>query len=498
MKLSFDARVLDSVTDVNNVNLFFLYRQPMLIRTVLCSLLFLLAHSVFGGEIRITPETDLKSAIKGVQPGDVIVIANGTWTDPKLSFEALAGTAERPIHIRAETPGKVLLVGDVEFRFSGKHLVVSGLAIKNPTGASDVVNFRTDSSNHAYDCRITECSFEQTTGSRDDTKSRWLNVYGRGNRVDHCYFSGKRNRGPTLVVWVDDTEGTHRIDHNHFGPRPELGENGGETIRIGTSDVSELISRTIVEKNYFERCDGEAEIISNKSCENIYRYNRFERCSGTLTLRHGHRCVVEGNLFLGHREKHTGGVRIIGSDHRVTNNYFEGLRGDAERAAICLMNGIPDSPLHGYAPVQDALIAHNTFVDCKVSMEFGVRSSEKNSVVPTGCRVSHNAFLPGKWELFRVQDPPSGFNWVGNKYQSGATRGAELVDIERVDIKMARAKDGLLRPLDAKPLKSDKPSSILLDIDGEFRDPRIAGCDDPTTPVSIRQLATKTGPSWKQ
>ncbi|NND98671.1 MAG: hypothetical protein HKN47_15220 [Pirellulaceae bacterium] len=33
---------------------------------------------------------------------------------------------------------------------------------------------------------------------------------------------------------MGETIRRHRIDHNHFGARPELGRNGGETIRIGT------------------------------------------------------------------------------------------------------------------------------------------------------------------------------------------------------------------------------------------------------------------------
>ena len=469
----------------------------MLTRTLLCSLFVFLVDNLPATEIRITPDTDLKSVLRRVEPGDSIVLANGTWKDPKLRFETLAGTAERPIRIHAELPGQVVLTGAVEFRLSGTHVIVSGLAIHNPAGTSDVFDLRTHSARHAHDCRVTDCSFEQTE-SGGDRESRWLNIYGSGNRIDHCYFSGKRNRGATLIVWVNESAGSHRIDHNHFGLRPELGKNGGETIRIGTSDVSGFSSRTIVEENYFERRNGEAEIISNKSCENIYRHNVFDRCAGALTLRHGHRCMVEGNIFLGHMEKGTGGVRIIGRDHRVTNNYFEGLRGDAERAVICLMNGIPNSPLNGYAPVSNALIAHNTFVDCKVSMEFGVRSSNKMSVVPSGCRVSHNAFLPGKWELFRVQAKPSRFTWIGNKYQSGKTRGADLVEIERVDIKLIRARDGILRPSDSKPLETDEPSDVETDIDGELRHSRIAGCDDPSTPITIRKLATTTGPHWRR
>ncbi len=469
----------------------------MLNRLFLCGLLALPVHAAFAKEVLVSQDSDLKRALKDVVAGDIIVLRNGIWKDPQLRFDSLKGTRKQPIEIRAESPGQVVMTGKVEFRLSGTHVVVSGLAIKNPVGSSDVFDLRSHSERHAHHCRITDCSFEQTKESDSSKESRWLNVYGTKNRIDHCYFAGKRNRGTTLVVWVAGTEGTHRIDHNHFGPRPKLGKNGGETIRIGTSDVSELVSGTIVEENYFDRCDGEAEIVSNKSCENTYRYNLFERCGGALTLRHGHRCLVDGNVFLGHETSGTGGVRIIGRDHRVTNNYFEGLRGDAERAALCLMNGISDGPLNGYAPVVNAQIAHNTFIDCKVSMELGVRGSKKATIAPQSCRITHNAFLPGKWELFRVQNKPRDFTWMANKYQSGKTRGAELVEIQRVDIKLSRAADGLLRPSQTSTLKTQKSSGVKTDIDGAPRELSIAGCDDPSTQVKIRDLAKVTGPQWR-
>ena len=418
-------------------------RAPRVSAFLLC----LIIQSSPAAEFRINPDTRLETALVRVSAGDSIVLANGIWKDPELRFERLGGTAKNPILIRAESPGKVVLTGKVEFRLSGTHVTVSGLVFRNTRGVSDAFRFRSHSERHAHHCRITGCSFEQTTGSRDDKESRWLNVYGTNNRVDHCHFADKRNKGPTLVVWVNEKIGNHRIDHNHFGHRPELGGNGGETIRIGTSDVSELNSRTIVEDNYFERCNGENEAISNKSCENIYRNNVFERCSGTLTLRHGHRCEVSGNVFLGHAEKGTGGVRIIGRDHRVTNNYFEGLRGSGERAAVCFMNGMPDSPLSGYAPVRNALVASNIFIDTKVSIEFGVSASKRISANPANSIIAHNSFLPGKWELFRVEAKPKNFKWIGNRYQIGKTRGADLVDIKRVDIPLKRATNGLLRPV---------------------------------------------------
>jgi poly(beta-D-mannuronate) lyase len=150
------------------------------------------------------------------------------------------------------------------------------------------------------------------------------------NRIDHNYFKGKTHQGTMLVVWLNGEPAEHRIDHNYFGPRPDRKKNGAETIRIGTSEWWRTNARTIVEDNYFYGCDGEVEIISNKSCENIYRRNTFVECAGTLTLRHGDRASVYGNFFFGNGKRRTGGVRIIGEGHLVYNNYFQDLTGDED------------------------------------------------------------------------------------------------------------------------------------------------------------------------
>ena len=249
-------------------------------------LIALIASNVCAENFRIDPTSNLKPLLSRIHAGDTIVLTNGIWSDIDLRFEELPGTLNQPIHIRAESVGKVVMTGAVKFRVSGTHVVISGLRFSDPSEVSDVFELRTHSQRHAHKCRVTDCWFEQTKDT-GKFESRWLNVYGTGNRIDHCYFEGKRTQGPTLVVWVADQTEKHRLDHNHFGPRPKLGKNGGETIRVGTSDTSEFDCSTIVEENFFDRCNGEGEIISNKSCGNVYRHNLFERCEGALTLRHG-------------------------------------------------------------------------------------------------------------------------------------------------------------------------------------------------------------------
>lgn len=455
--------------------------------------------SLDAAEHIVTPDTDLKPVLKQVKSGDSVVLQNGMWIDADLTFEELPGTSEAPIHIRAQTPGKVILTGATQFRFSGSYITVSGLVVRDPTGVSDVIQFRTHSERHAHRCRVTDCSIEESPDSHEKKESRWISIYGTNNRVDHCYTAGKKNRGTTLVVWVTEQPGSHRIDHNHFGPRTKLGSNGGETIRIGTSDVSEFDSKTTVDNNYFHACDGEAEIVSNKSCDNVYRHNTFDSCSGALTLRHGHRCVVDGNVFFGRKQSGTGGVRIIGESHTVTNNYFEGLRGDSERAALCLMNGVPNSPLHEYAPVRNAKVAHNTFIDCKVSVEIGVGVGKKQSAVPDKCEFAHNVFVPGKWELFRVHAEPTGLSWVDNLLQPGTRKDTQFREFREAELPVQRTDDGLLRPSGSDSFKAALASMVSQDIDGFPRQSTvICGCDDPTTKQRTLAHASNTGPSWRK
>lgn len=235
---------------------------------------------------------------------------------------------------------------------------------------------------HAIRSRLDNCLFsgsgqEETVGK--DIK--WVSLYGHDNEVSHCSFVDKKILGSLLVVWIDpQVVPAHRI-HDCFFTHPfSLRENGSsvngqEMIRIGTSAVSMSEVRCEVYDNYFYRCDGEVEIISNKSCGNIYRNNVFDSCQGTLTLRHGNGCTVDGNYFFGRGVANTGGVRIIGERHRVFNNYFEELAGRDQRSAISLVRGVENSELYEYFQVRDAQVVFNTIVNCRSGIMANTGSS---------------------------------------------------------------------------------------------------------------------------
>src|SRR2546423_793598 len=180
------------------------------------------------------------------------------------------------------------------------------------------------------------------------------------------------------------------------------------------SEVSMNVSRTTDELNYFDNCDGEIEVISSKSCENVYRYNTFDRCAGTLTLRHGNRCIVEGNWFFGRHKPGTGGIRVIGEDHRVFNNYLEGLEAKGYPAAITLMKGIPDSPLAGYFQVKRAVITFNTLADNRSTLLIGGGGRGSATLPPVDCVIANNLLVGASSPLVTQAIEPLNMRWEGN------------------------------------------------------------------------------------
>jgi poly(beta-D-mannuronate) lyase len=373
-------------------------------------------HAYAADRLVSTPEA-YNVAVRASVAGDTVILANGVWRDFEILFTG-EGTAAKPITLRAQTPGKVVLSGKSNLRLAGRHLIVSGLTFKDGYSPSpEVIAFRRDSKTLAYDSRVTETVIDGFNKPDRAASDYWIGLYGQNNRVDHSHLQGKLNNGVTLAVVLSGAESQqnhHRIDHNYFGPRPPLGSNGGETIRVGTSEFSLTNSLTVVEDNYFEACSSEVEIISNKSGGNIYRRNVFVRSQGALVLRHGNGNLVEDNVFLGGGVPHTGGVRVINADQTVRDNYFQGLGGDDFTSALVLMNGVPNSPLNRYNQVLNARIEKNIFVDVKQVL-FGAGADQERTLAPARSTLSGNVFLgSGGKAVFKATAPTDGVTFTAN------------------------------------------------------------------------------------
>lgn len=327
--------------------------------------------------------SEVAGSLKKAKPGDRIVITSGTYQDVKLKWQA-SGTDRKPIIIEAQQPGKVIISGQTSLQLAGEYLVLRGLYFKDgaPT-RKGLIDFAINGQ-YANHCRLTDCVLDNCNTSRRDIVSSYVVLSGRHNRVDHCSFTGKCTLGVTLLVNLNGEEclqNHHQIDHNYFGPRPVYGSNGAETMRIGTSQQSYLSSNTLVEDNLFEQCNGEVEVISVKSSDNIIRRNTLLECEGVVALRHGRRNKVESNWFIGNNHRNTGGVRIVDADHQVLNNVFYRLAGRRFFSALGVMYGVPNSLPNRYVQVRDVTISGNTFFDC-TSIEMNTGQDPERTVAP--------------------------------------------------------------------------------------------------------------------
>ncbi|MGK2910510.1 MAG: polysaccharide lyase 6 family protein [Sphingobium sp.] len=380
-------------------------------------------------------------------PGDTVTLADGEWKDFEIVLEA-HGTAARPVTLRAQTKGAVFITGRSNLRLAGEYLVVSGLVFRDGYSAqADLISFRRKQGVVASHSRLTEIVIDSFNQPDPEEGENWISLYGQDNRVDHAHILGKRSRGVTLAVIRDDPiapEDRHRIDHNYFGPRPPLGKNGGETIRVGTSDSSRSISNTVIEDNYFQECDGEAEIISIKSGGNIVSGNVVIASQGAIVLRHGDGNLVERNIILGKGKAETGGIRIINAHQTVRDNYIEGVTGTGLYAALSIMNGANGAPLNGYAPVTDTLIAGNSVID-STEVAIGAGADKKRGVAPVRTRFERNLIM-GKVDAgpFAVFSDASGMTFADN-LTNAIAKGLPS-GLTATAATLARAANGLLYP----------------------------------------------------
>lgn len=469
------------------------------------ALIFCFTGSLFPRNERVTSAPEIRKIMTSLQPGDTVTLQAGEWKDQEIVFSA-EGTADQPIVLKAESNGDVVLNGTSKLRLSGSYIHVEGLYfVGGAIEKGAVVEFRTSSEKSASHSRLTECAVIDYNPDDTELDYKWVSVYGSKNRIDHNYFKGKTHQGTMLVVWLNGEPAEHRIDHNYFGPRPDRKKNGAETIRIGTSEWWRTNARTIVEDNYFYGCDGEVEIISNKSCENIYRRNTFVECAGTLTLRHGDRASVYGNFFFGNGKRRTGGVRIIGEDHRVYNNYFQDLTGDEAYSALPFMQGVPNSEDNGYMQVKNAVIVHNTFVNNANNFVIGViGSNPAASLPPMNCTIANNLVYTKNGKILEERFPPAGMTYLGNIFSElRSSVISSSMDHRTEQFEMTAGPDGLFRPDSMSVVRRAGRGTfpfVTEDMDGQVRTGRKdVGADQHSTEsIKYRPLhPDEVGPQWR-
>ncbi len=395
---------------------------------------------------------ELKTVLAIIKAGDLIVWKNGEYKDVNINFMA-NGTEKEKIMLKAESAGKVIFTGNSQLSLKGAWLQAEGF-LYNGTSTlekGDVLSFGTD----AIHCRISNCAVINYSPKDSMANNNWICLQGSYNELDHCYFFGKTNQGPYLVVryyktpgYVDGSDVApstyHHIHHNYFGYRTLPTDNGGEDMRIGDSFTSFTHGYNVIEYNYFEDHRLEAEVISNKSWNNIYRFNTFMNNDGQLVLRHGQNCFVYGNYFDGKNGRKTsGGIRIINAGQTVFNNYItnvEGSEKDPSKAGIVIMSGLQGSPLNGYYPADSALVAFNTTVNCLspvYKIGYGNKSKGLPFIAPKNLLIANNCIIKslGNNQVAVEVEPVTYMMVTNNFYTNGNTNVKGFLPIKEDNIK---------------------------------------------------------------
>lgn len=271
--------------------------------------------------IQVSSENEFAAAKKKATPGDEIVIKDGIYKDWSLDI-SLLGTEGLPIKIKSESPHGVVfsaskILSKPILNITGSNLIFEGFSFNDIV--FDNYLFKLNGSKNV---RITNCRFKKIQGYQSEKKMLSIEGNAEDNRIDHCQFIENDNV-QTITIRVEENSFpiNTRIDHNEFrNLNMNEGGEGSETIQISQTtrnySYEQLSLKTIVEDNHFENIRGDAETISNKSNQNIYRRNTLINCN-QFVLRGGHDCTVEDNVLInsnGH------GIRMYGSGHTIRNN----------------------------------------------------------------------------------------------------------------------------------------------------------------------------------
>ncbi len=378
---------------------------------------------VTKGERLYIPNDEVSiAALNSAVAGDTFVIPDGIYENIKIDITC-KGNLEAPITLKAKNPGKAIFTGISSFNIKGQCIILSDLLFNECTNTNPeyIVYFSVGSS----DSQLKNCAFINCNPAIISPNTQLDQVYIRGERhkVTNCFFNYKSSIGRMVNIENklnsdnSHTPGYHTVENCYFGNFTSYTQNeafngmknpnGFEVIKIGSSDTSMYSSNSVVTGCFFEKCNGEDELITVKSSENTISYNNFYRSSAAVHLRQGHSSTVKGNLFINDIERiniellRSSGLRIYDRNHVVSNNYF--YNQPENTGAIFLDSATENGTVEQYAPIVDINVFNNTLIGADAGIVAGMYYKNSDGVeirkVPPQGNVSNNALISYKGTL---------------------------------------------------------------------------------------------------
>jgi len=416
-----------------------------------------------GQTTTVTSISALQSAINNSDPGDTIVLKNGSYSvSTAVNIPSGgSGTSSAPVTIKAETVGGVTLSGSKSFSFSSAHdVVIQGFKFTT----SSTLEIPADS--RAITLSRNEFQLAQTVEHN-------VMVLADDSVIEYNWFHGKTTLG--VYLGIDGVSSTDmatgvRVHHNYFSDHNFAASNGGESIRLGTSPRALVVAGATVEYNLFEEANGDPEAISVKSSGNTIRYNTIRSSIGGIVLRHGNDSSVIGNRIIDGKN----GIRIYGNDHEIVNNYVAGLSDDGITVGSGTLRdhyvGEPSTSRTKNDAPDRIRIALNTLVN----NGDGIAGETNRTVPPLDVTIVDNIIQGSTGSLADVplmQD----FYWRGNILWGSAANGnIPTVGYVRVNPQLSQDAAGTWRIGSSSPAidaatQTNHSTWVTDDIDGRAR-----------------------------
>jgi Chondroitinase B len=245
------------------------------------------------------------------------------------------------------------------------------------------------------DFSIIDCTF-----SYDKNEKDMLELYNcRNVKVIDCTFKDKKTKGNFIHLKGEKTS-ENTIEDCTFRNHKFGGRNGGEAIIIGLGEYSGCKFKTHIKNCEFIKCNGDPEMVSIKSCNNILEGNTVkDGTRGNFTIRNGGFNEIINNTFIG-----TGGIRVLGKRNKIIGNIHKKnkskdfppltIENADEPEDKNFENGKPTCKKikknTAYAQAKDNTIENNRYEDCDLCVIWGKKSKDE---VPEGNEFRNNILI---------------------------------------------------------------------------------------------------------
>jgi len=300
------------------------------------SLFIITSKMAFATDYHLTPDDDWFQMLSetNLQPGDKVILANGTYSDSRRLSISHQGTEQAPIIIRSENPGGAVLTRpnaqqntiNIE---GAQHLVLQGLEI---TGGSIGI-------------RITSKMIDGTKHQAEFISIKECHIHHTGDAAVAANIPGDTNNGHKFL--------SNEIHHTGgSGEGFYLGSNNDK--RKSTTSV---FKNGLIEGNYIHHLDGPT----------ISQGDGIEIKDGSYNNR------VLNNVI--HNTNYPG-ILVYGTDGNAPN-IIEG-------------NIIWSSGDNGIQAASEAVISNNIILSPGGS---GIHSQNHQSAIPGSIKIIHNTII---------------------------------------------------------------------------------------------------------